>query len=147
MRRVGLNDRIYHPAPSFRSIFLERIIVSESVPSTQFNNDVVETMGLVVTVLEQQWRHLAHLEGHIAQLAKKPVVIVKRPGKALPFIAGAVAGVYLYRKFKQNIDKVELLIQNDSDAKKQDANRRKDGEATVIEGEVTPDDNMQNPDA
>lgn len=52
---------------------------------------------------------VSHLEGHVVELSKAPKVIVKaKGGKFLPFVAGAVVGIYVYRKFQGSTWKVEV---------------------------------------
>lgn len=76
-------------------------------PSTPFEKEVVVALNLMTRILQnhqgslndlEKWMY--HLEGHIGQLSRRPAVVVKSK-KALPFFAGAVAGVYIYRKVNQ----------------------------------------------
>jgi hypothetical protein len=73
--------------------------------------------------------HFAHLEGHIAELSKPAEVVIKmsKTRKALPFVAGAVVGIYLYKKSKGFAKKVDAAFNE-----VKDSTSRNDAETTVV---------------
>jgi hypothetical protein len=74
-------------------------------------------------------KNFAHLEGHIGELARAQAKLAEKTKtrKVLPFVVGAVVGVYVYKKLKKNGMEIEFYPTADSSRQKP--------EDTVIEGE------------
>lgn len=73
---------------------------------------------------------ITHLEGHVEEIARVTAALAKGAskvrGKKLPFVAGAVAGIYLYRKFQGSSWKIEV-----GDGVKIDTAEKKPADYTV----------------
>lgn len=86
--------------------------------NTQFEKELVGALNLVVDVLQSHQEHIAHLEGHIAELSKQSskIVVKVRNRKVVPFALGAVAGIYVYRKFRSAGGDVEFSFKGKDEA-------------------------------
>lgn len=60
-------------------------------------DDIVASMGDIISYLETVNARFAHLEGHIGQLSKRPAVIVKPNSKLFFLVAIGTAGYMGYK--------------------------------------------------
>lgn len=91
---------------------------------------------------------ITHLEGHVEEVSKVTAIVAKQVMKSqrsrkLPFVAGAVIGVYLYRKFQGAGWQVEV-----GNGMKIDTSHKKDANYTVKDnGQSDQDTDRQPPSA
>lgn len=113
-----------------------------SVPSTPFEKDVVEVLNAVTGVLLETHARLAHLEGHVAELSKRNMVIkLPKNRKLTTFVVGAAVGIYAYRTFVQSKVQIDL---KDKDGASWSYQKSK-GEEKL--SSTTSPENSEDPDA
>jgi hypothetical protein len=102
-----------------------------------------ENFMMIANGFQSVDKALSHLEGHLAELSRKPVevVIKKMPKsrKALPFALGVAVGIVVYK----NQQTIKALAKKASENVKEQATKA----SAFPNGDATPSENGPDPDA